>query len=576
MPATGRDVERGIIVVSHKLRGRACATGAIALTGAAAFVAVGAARPPSGPQISSVPTANQKAVGYAPASRLSPELQQVVVAQGATKLENPHGIVTFYGYENDVTAADDPALPQMLPTPQSATEAIKTEPDKNTYLVFKRGLGGADPAYDYGTRFLYQGHENAAKDAAGRSLGLLSRINLDADAAHRVTLMATEDTSGAPIATIDGSTWDAFSQRLILTTENPAKPTYAATPDYPSTVEDVSGALGRGGYEGVQDDSAGNLWIVEDVGGANKPTTTAKVPNSFVYRYVPRHPGDLSHGRLEALQVLNGAGAPITAASQSALMAPDQVALHDYGAALDTRWVPVHDTATDGDAPFSANAAAKTARATPFKRPENGVFAPGSRFTEFFFTETGDTNATSAENGDPATGAGGAGGWTSIQKLEQSSPSARTGKLTLFYRGNQAHAGFDNLTFLSRDRLAAVEDAGDTLHAQRDALDSGFVLDVDADYADAADEPVRWIAEGRDASATIDAANGGFGKNDGDNELTGAIVSDGDPGPRGILGARTPNLFDGGWRWFYTQQHGDNTTYEVVASSDDDRRRGGF
>ena len=35
---------------------------------------------------------------------------------------------------------------------------------------------------------------------------------------------------------------------------------------------------------------------------------------------------------------------------------------------------------------------------------------------------------------------------------------------------------------------------------------------------------------------------GGFGKNDGDNEITGAIVSNGDPGPDGILGAKNPNL----------------------------------
>jgi hypothetical protein len=33
---------------------------------------------------------------------------------------------------------------------------------------------------------------------------------------------------------------------------------------------------------------------------------------------------------------------------------------------------------------------------------------------------------------------------------------------------------------------------------------------------------------------------------------------------RGILGARSPKLFRDGWRWFYTQQHGDNPTYEVI------------
>jgi hypothetical protein len=146
----------------------------------------------------------------------------------------------------------------------------------------------------------------------------------------------------------------------------------------------------------------------------------------------------------------------------------------------------------------------------------------------------------------------------------QSSPSANTGKLSLFYAGDQAHTGLDNGAFLSRDQVTFVEDAGDTLHGQRNALDSGFVFDLRADYSHAGDKPTRWLAEGRDASATIDAANGGFGKNDGDNEITGVHVSDGDPGPQGILGARTPNLFHNGWRWFYTQQHGDNPTLEVI------------
>ena len=89
------------------------------------------------------------------------------------------------------------------------------------------------------------------------------------------------------------------------------------------------------------------------------------------------------------------------------------------------------------------------------------------------------------------------------------------------------------------------------------------MLDITTDYSRGG-EPLRWLAEGRDASATIDAANGGFGKNDQDNEITGVHVSSGDPGPEGILGAAAPNLFDGDWRWFYTQQHGDNPTYEVI------------
>ncbi|HEV7639956.1 MAG TPA: alkaline phosphatase PhoX [Gaiellaceae bacterium] len=513
------------------------------------------------PQLTNVAAANTKSVGYSPASQLSAGLTQVVLAQGSAKLENPQGIITHYGYENDVSSPGAPTSPLMVPSGATPSEAQKTEPDKNTYLVLKHQTG-ADAAYDYGTHFLYQGHENAAT-VAGKKQGYITRINLDADQAHRVTLLASQDANGAPIATIDGSTWDPFAQRLLLTPEN-SGPTYAATADYPSKVTDISGALGRGGYEGIQNDGAGNVWIVEDTGGASKPGTTAKIPNSFVYRYVPAHPGDLANGKLQALQVLNGAGTPITVESQTALNAPDQVALHSYGTTFSTRWVTVHDTAVDGSASFAANPLAKAVHATPFKRPENGVFRPGTKFGEFYFTETGDTNATSVENDT-------AGGWGGLFKIVQSSPSADTGKISVFYKGNQGVTGLDNINFLSRDQLGTVEDAGDTLHSQRNALDSGYSLDVGTDYSVAQNQPVRWLAEGRDPSATIDSATGGFNKNDGDNEITGLLVSNGDPGVDGILGAKSPNLGDGKWRWFYSQQHGDNVAYEVLLAGHGDQ-----
>jgi hypothetical protein len=35
---------------------------------------------------------------------------------------------------------------------------------------------------------------------------------------------------------------------------------------------------------------------------------------------------------------------------------------------------------------------------------------------------------------------------------------------------------------------------------------------------------------------------------------------------RGILGAKKPKPFNDGWRVFYTQQHGDNITYEIINS----------
>jgi hypothetical protein len=529
---------------------------AAAVVPAALGVAVAIAAPPS-TGFANVPSANTKSQGYAPATMLSAGLAQIPVAQGSTKAENPSAAVSYYGYDNDtLNAADDPIM--VASTASGNREAHKTEPDKNVFLSFDRGLNGADPSYDYGENFLFQGHE------AGTP-GYITRINLDADAAHRVTVLATQDSNGNPLATIDGVTWDPFARRLLFTTENQNAPTYSATLDYPSQVVDVSGALGRGGYEGIQDDSDGNLWIVEDIGGGNKPATTARIPNSFLYRYVPRRPGDLANGTLQVLQVLNSSNQPITQGSQTALSSPDQVALHTYGSVFNTRWITVHDTAVDGTAPFIANLAAKAKDGTPFKRPENGVFRPDGKFHEFYFDETGDTDVTSPENDC-------CGGWDSVFKLTQADPSSSTGKLTIFFKGDEAHAGFDNVAFMTGNLITFVEDAGDKLHGQRNALDSGFLLDVTENYANPANTPVRWLAEGRDASATLDADNAGFGKNDGDNELTGIHVSDGDPSAKGILGAKTPRPFQpsdeergsNAWRVFYTQQHGDNTTWEVV------------
>jgi secreted PhoX family phosphatase len=262
---------------------------------------------------------------------------------------------------------------------------------------------------------------------------------------------------------------------------------------------------------------------------------------------------------LEALQVLNDSNQPITFASQSPHQSPDQIALHTYGKVFKTNWVTVHDTAVDGTTSFNANLAAKAANATPFKRPENGLFRPGSHFREYYFDETGDTNAASTENDC-------CGGWGSAFKITQSDPSADSGHLTIFYKADAAHAAFDNIAFLSDDQVTFVQDQGEGLHGV-EGFDSGFVFDVNKDYSDSANQPVRWLAQGRDPSATLDAANGGFGKNDQDNEITGTTVSNGDPRPGGILGAKIPHLFKDGWRFFYTQQHGDNPTYEVIPSS---------
>ncbi len=472
-----------------------------------------------------------------------------VRAQGSMPVENPTPTVKYYGYLND--------HPNMLPALGSNVEASKTEPDKNTYLVL-HGLKGAAPTYDYGTHFVFQGHELG-------SPGSITRINLDADAAHRITVLANTEKDGVtPLPTIDGSTWYPWSERVLFSQEGNGSTSggiWQATPDFPSLAENLLGVMGRGGYEAIQADSDGNIWIVEDIGGAT--VAGARLPNSFVYRFTPKNRHDLTQGgKMQALQVMSKAnpGQPIAFQTASALT-QDIKDMHTYGVVFDTKWVTIHDTDTDGFAAFNANALAKARSATPFKRPENGVFRPGSQFREFFFDETGDTSTTSTAIPDH-------GGFGSLMKLTQPGPSANSGTLTLFFKSDLEHAAFDNVQFWGEHRLIAVEDRGDTLHTQGDALDSGWLFDTRVDYSNPANKPVRIMAQGRDPSAAIDSGlqgTPGF-QNDGDNEITGIHVSDGDPTPDGLLGAKKPRPFRDGWRVFYTGQHGDNITWEIIRS----------
>jgi hypothetical protein len=566
----------------------------VTLATGASLAAVGilAASGAAGPSISLTPVANAnaKTTGYSRPNILSPELQDIVWAQGSNPVENPSNGIVAYGYDGNGTFlpvpngfVPPPVSPATTPTASvtigqaTPLEAQKTEPDKNTYLVLDKQKG-PDPNYDYGRHFLFQGHE------AG-SPGYITRINLDADGPHRVTLMATKvatnvgPDTGASLPTIDGSTWDPWANRLLFTAETtaPNGGVWQGTLDVPSSVDDLRPFLGSGAYEGIQNDDHGSLYIVEDTGGAS--TNNVRRPNSFVYRFLPKDPSNLKMGgTIQALQVLWTDGKPITFADGSVASTANPskyVDLHVYGSSWKTKWIDIATTSSASTMPGpDVNALAKASNATPFKRPENGVFQPGSKFKMFYFTETGDTNATAA--------GGASGGWGSVLRLKQD-PKSNDGSLSVFYNGNLEHSAFDNLSFFGDSQLGVVEDRGDTLHGQQsNGLDSAWMFETDADYSNPDTKPTRFIAEGRDASATIDSTLLSLGlpssmfSNDGDNEITGIHVSDGDPGKDGILGAKKPKPFrgDSKWRAFWTQQHGDNNTFELITSPAN--RSGGY
>ena len=219
--------------------------------------------------LSNVPNAQPKVLGRPVPNKLSRELAEIPQASGADLIDgaDPAVAPAFYGY--DFTDAAHP----LIAIPPLTAEAQKTEPDKNTYLVLS-GQKGADPAFDYGTHFVYQGHE------AGTP-GYITRINLDADRDHRVTLMATKDDNGGRPARL---------RRLDLGPVRPDAPVHrraqragrrrvAKTLEPGTPAVDLRGMLGSSSYEGIQNDSAGNVWIVEDSGGT---TVGARAPAELV------------------------------------------------------------------------------------------------------------------------------------------------------------------------------------------------------------------------------------------------------------------------------------------------------
>jgi hypothetical protein len=476
-------------------------------------------------KVSGVPAANPVVLSD---NVLSPGFSAGLISQGSDLLENPSGLITQFG---------------------NLSDGSRTEPDENTYLILDHNPGGPTANYDYGRHFLFQGHEN------DDDLAHVTRINLDvADPDHRVTLLTPVDENGLTgFNSIDGSTWNPFSRTLLFTQEDGANGgVIEMGADFdPNTgagagLRTLYGSLGRGGYEGIHPDDSGNIWIVEDVGGTTVQNR-GRNPNSFVYRFVPVHPDDLTDGKLQALQVsINGTPlvfVPVDDQHPNGdTRSENQLLLHTVGASWPVQWVTIHDTEIDGTDPFDANALAKAAGATPFKRPENGQFQPGWHFQTFFFDITGDTDNRAGT--DPVLAARGA--WSGIFRVDLDA-SRETGIISLVVLGDADHAAFDNLTFVDdKDTILVAEDRGDTLHDQLNKLDSIWAYKLNP----AGTTVARFVALGRDQMAT-----------DEDNEPTGLHMSEGDATINGLIGTKVFKKDRA--RLFFTHQHGENNLFEV-------------
>lgn len=482
-------------------------------------------------KVSGVPEANPVVISP---NVFSPEFAAGLVAEGLDLLENPSGLITRFGNLSDGT---------------------RTEPDENTYLILDHNPGGPTPDFDYGRHFLFQGHENSG------NLAHVTRINLDvADPDYRFTLLTPVDENGlTEFNSIDGSTWDPFSRTLLFTQEaGTIGGVIEMGADFDPNTEGgaglrtLYGSLGRGGYEGIHPDDWGNILILEDVGGTTV-MNFGRNPNSFVYRFVPVSPDDLTHGKLQALQVsINGnpvVFVPVDDQHPNGdTRSQNQLLLHTVGASWPVQWVTIHNTEINGTDPFDANALAKAAGATPFKRPENGQFQPGSHFQTFFFDVTGDTNNIAGT--DPVLAARGA--WGGLFRVDLHA-NRETGNISLVVLGDADHAAFDNITFVDdKDTVWLAEDRGDTLHDQLNKLDSVWAYKLNRQHPER-NIVSRFIALGQDRVAGVTGEE--------DNEPTGLHMSEGDSTIEGLIGTKTFKI--GRAMLFFTQQHGENNLFEV-------------
>ena len=183
---------------------------------------------------------------------------------------------------------------------------------------------------------------------------------------------------------IDGSTYDPFTGQLLFTAEagnaggvvgQPLKWSVTTAP----AVVNYDGSMGKAGYEGIHNDKLGNLILVEDTGGGNVTDngtpTQVKQPNSFVYRFVPAHAGDLTKGKLQALQI-SVDGTPIVFHARRPTARPPRATTRSARTSSPAlRRSPCRpsgsrSTTRPSTAPraFDANAAAKAGEAAPRQR----------------------------------------------------------------------------------------------------------------------------------------------------------------------------------------------------------------
>lgn len=485
------------------------------------------------------------------APTLASKFRFTSIVEGSFELENPSGRIRTFGELADGKGKIN-------------GDAGNSSPDQNVYLKFDKNPGGPAADFDYGRHFLFQGHEIRG------GLAYITRINLDViDPQHKITLLTPVDpqTGKTNFNNLDGSTYNPLTRKILFTEElaeehgyNGAGRVIELNPEWPSATATLEAQLGYGGYEGVHVDNKGAVYLQEDVKGRPAQKPVARIddqdvvldkllqPNSFVYRYVPTNPERLQDGGIMQAMQVQIDGNPLTfnaSDPDSDSIAVAQKKLHAPGSRWPFKWVTIREVPANATQSYNATAAAKDAGATPFKRPENMAWLPGSDFRTFFFSATGDTQM--APGMIPELAARGA--WGAIFRVdqEQDRRDGYDGYVSLFVLGDAEHAGFDNMVFVDENHLLVAEDRNDALHSQLKFYDSVWDYDIHTRQG------VRLIALGVDRFCC--------GQKSADNEPTGLTVSNGSTETRDMIGT-VESMRNA--RFFITVQHGKNRVLEIL------------
>ena len=520
----------------------------------AAALAAGALAPAAAtasPPVSwtNVPSANPKTAGASPANVLSPELTETAVAWGSLALDGGTSAVPYYGY-------DGFTAPPVLT--QTSNEAHKTEPDKNTYLrpatASRAPTRTTTTARTSSTRATRAARPATSRASTSTPIG-----------AHRVTLLRP-----------DARRRPARHRRLDLGPVHPAPAVHRG--------EQQRAATSGRRTLGYPVDGHRHLGLARPRRLRGHPERHRR--QRLDRRGRRRSAGNAEHAR-QAAQLLRlplrprrqerpdqGRQAAGAAGHLEPQRHPDRVprragrrrhhepgharSAHATGSEFKTRWVTIHDTDTDGTTPFDANALAKAAKATPFKRPENGVFRAGRpASSEFFFTETGDTNSR--------TEAGGAyGGFGSLQssprrirRRRHRAPSRASGRATSSTPASTTSpSSTADRRRGRRGRAATACTASATRWTPRTSLDVDGGLREPAPARAVPRRGPRRVGDVR-RRAWPATATTATTRSPASTSPTATRRS------RGCSAPRCPTPFSNGWRMFWTQQHGDNNTYEV-------------